>query len=122
MLGIGIWEWLVLLGLALVVVGPRKLPEVASTLGRWTRELRQVTRDLRLTLEVELDEEETRRRRAQIKERREELADGAPTAPGPAVAEDVIPPGDLPPVSPETVDEELDEESDEELDEEGDTL
>ncbi len=108
-----------LLGLALVVVGPRKLPEVAGTLGRWTRELRQVTRDLRLTLEVELDEEETRRRRAQIKERRETLADGVPVAPGPVVAEDVIPHGASAAVPPsESVDEELDEE----LDEEGDTL
>ncbi len=102
-----------LLGLALVVVGPRKLPEAAATIGRWTRELRQVTRDLRLTLEVELDEEETRRRRAQIKKRRETLADGASAGPVPEVAEDVTPHDDAAaaPLA-ETADEEPDEEED----------
>lgn len=101
-----------LLGLALVVVGPRKLPEVAATLGRWTRELRQVTRDLRLTLEVELDEEETRRRRAQIKERRDALAEGAPSGPGPAVSAGAASAEVLPPGPDEVSEEELAAEED----------
>ena len=42
---------MIILALALVVVGPRRLPEVARTLGKWSRELRQTTRDLRLTLD-----------------------------------------------------------------------
>ncbi|HCP45239.1 MAG TPA: twin-arginine translocase TatA/TatE family subunit, partial [Deltaproteobacteria bacterium] len=33
MFGIGPWEWFIVLVLALVVVGPRRLPEVARTLG-----------------------------------------------------------------------------------------
>jgi len=110
MLGIGLWEWLVLLALALVVVGPRKLPEVARTLGQWTRELRQVTRDLRLTLEVELDEEETRRRRRQIQDRRDALSAGASPKRGPLRGEQVTEDGIASVVAaaeePEQVDEE----------------
>ena len=86
MLGIGLWEWLVLLCLALVVVGPRRLPEVARSLGRWTRDLRRVSRDLRLTLEMELDEEEDRRRRAQIRDRRSELGRGVQSVAAPQLA------------------------------------
>ena len=32
---VGVGEWFVLLAVVLVVVGPRHLPEVARTLGRW---------------------------------------------------------------------------------------
>ena len=104
MLGIGPLEWVVLLALGLVVVGPRKLPEVARTVGRWTRELRQVTRDLRLTLEVELDEEETRRRRVQINERREALAADktdtlGPVAAAEAITNDALPVATLPDIA-----------------------
>ena len=112
MLGIGLWEWLVLLSLALVVVGPRKLPEVARTLGRWTRELRQVTRELRLTLEVELDEEETRRRRRQINERREQVAAGEAAVPGPIEADDVVTADGVPVVNGEQGIQASDEEED----------
>ena len=38
--GIGIWELLVLLGVLLVVFGPKKLPEMGRSLGRSVRELR----------------------------------------------------------------------------------
>ena len=31
----GVGEWFVLLAVVLVVVGPKRLPEVARTLGRW---------------------------------------------------------------------------------------
>jgi len=86
MFGIGAWEWMIILGLGLVVVGPRRLPEVARTLGKWSRELRQTTRELRLTLEEELDEEDTRRRRGEIRKRREATLREAGTTPGPVVA------------------------------------
>ena len=39
-LGIGIWELLVLLGVLLLVFGPKKLPEMGRSLGRSVRELR----------------------------------------------------------------------------------
>lgn len=38
--GIGIWELLVLLGVLLLIFGPRKLPEMGRSLGTSLRELR----------------------------------------------------------------------------------
>jgi sec-independent protein translocase protein TatA len=40
-LGIGIWEILVLLGVLLLVFGPRRLPEMGRSLGSGVRELRE---------------------------------------------------------------------------------
>jgi sec-independent protein translocase protein TatA len=39
-LGIGIWEILVLLGVLLLVFGPKRLPEMGRSLGSSVRELR----------------------------------------------------------------------------------
>ncbi|MBN95290.1 MAG: twin-arginine translocase subunit TatB [Deltaproteobacteria bacterium] len=90
MFGIGPWEWFIVLVLALVVVGPRRLPEVARTLGRVVTEVRRTTFDLRRTLEDELETEERERRRAEARERRrlhdEEMARSGQTVPTPTVA------------------------------------
>ena len=89
MLGIGPWEWFIVLVLALVVVGPRRLPDVARTLGRVATEVRRTTFDLRRTLEDELESEDRERRRTEARERRilrdEELAKSGQTIPRPAV-------------------------------------
>jgi len=39
--GIGIWEMLVLLGVLLLVFGPKRLPEMGRSLGRSVAELRE---------------------------------------------------------------------------------
>ena len=39
--GIGIWELLVLLGVLLLVFGPKRLPEMGRSLGRSVGELRE---------------------------------------------------------------------------------
>lgn len=39
--GIGIWELLVLLGVLLLVFGPKRLPEMGRSLGRSVAELRE---------------------------------------------------------------------------------
>ena len=40
-LGIGVWEMLVLLGVLLLVFGPKRLPEMGRSLGRSVAELRE---------------------------------------------------------------------------------
>lgn len=47
-------EIVVIALLALVLLGPRRLPEIARTLGRWTSELRNAARDITRGLESEV--------------------------------------------------------------------
>ncbi|HLF61372.1 MAG TPA: twin-arginine translocase TatA/TatE family subunit [Acidimicrobiia bacterium] len=47
-------EIIIILFLALIVLGPKRLPEVAQKLGKWTAELRAAARDIRLGLENEV--------------------------------------------------------------------
>ncbi|MGI6434949.1 MAG: Sec-independent protein translocase protein TatB [Syntrophomonadaceae bacterium] len=43
MFNIGPWELILILVIALIVVGPGKLPEVAKSLGKATREFKKAT-------------------------------------------------------------------------------
>jgi TatA/E family protein of Tat protein translocase len=47
MFGIGMTELLVIFAIALVVLGPKKLPELARSLGRSLAEFRRASSDLR---------------------------------------------------------------------------
>ena len=57
MSGIGGSEFLLLLLIGLLVLGPERLPRVASQLGRWLGQARRMTRVMRRQLEEELDVE-----------------------------------------------------------------
>ncbi len=54
MFNIGPGELMVILLLALILLGPEKLPEVARTVGKGMKELRRASEDLRQTVEQEL--------------------------------------------------------------------
>jgi len=63
MFGIGVWEIVVIVLVALLVLGPEKLPDVARQLGRIMRDLKRTTNELQTTFqEAMLDEEERHRR------------------------------------------------------------
>ncbi len=47
-------EIIIILFIALIVLGPKRLPEVAQKLGRWTAELRAAALDIRRGLESEV--------------------------------------------------------------------
>ena len=51
MFNIGMPELLVILALALVVIGPRKLPELARSLGKGLAEFKRATRELQEPLD-----------------------------------------------------------------------
>jgi TatA/E family protein of Tat protein translocase len=57
MLNIGPQELLLILVLALLVVGPKRLPELGRSLGRGIRELRKAQDEVRKTIQINLDEE-----------------------------------------------------------------
>jgi sec-independent protein translocase protein TatA len=50
MFGGHIWELAIILGLALVVFGPKRLPEIGGALGKGIREFKQSTSELTDTI------------------------------------------------------------------------
>ena len=53
MFGLGMMEILMILAIALIVVGPQKLPELAKTLGRAMGEFKRSAQDLKRSMDVE---------------------------------------------------------------------
>jgi Tat protein translocase TatB subunit len=60
MFGIGMPELLLILALALIVIGPKKLPDIARALGRGLAEFRRATDELKHTFHEESRASETR--------------------------------------------------------------
>ena len=58
MFNMGVPELLIILAVALIVFGPRKLPEIGKTLGKALGEFRKATDDLKNTIEREVRLEE----------------------------------------------------------------
>lgn len=61
MFNLGISELLLILGVALIVFGPRKLPDIGRTLGKALGEFRRATDDLKNTIEREVRLEELKK-------------------------------------------------------------
>ncbi len=57
---IGMPELVIILVIALIIFGPRKLPELGRSLGRSIGEFRRASNELRSTLEEEIRTEEQR--------------------------------------------------------------
>jgi len=53
MFGIGMPEMLLILAIALIVIGPKKLPDLAKSLGRAFAEFRRATSELKESLEID---------------------------------------------------------------------
>ncbi len=66
--GIGLGEVLLILALALIIWGPRRLPEIARTLGKTMRSLRKATNDFtsQVTRDIDIEEPESREKREQL--------------------------------------------------------
>ena len=68
---IGMPELIIILVIALIIFGPRKLPELGRSLGRSINEFKKASNELRSTLEEEI----------RIEEQREKTAAAAPATP-----------------------------------------
>ena len=53
MFGIGMPEMLLILAVALIIIGPKKLPDLAKTLGRALGDFKRATSDLKESIEME---------------------------------------------------------------------
>ncbi|MGD9016307.1 MAG: twin-arginine translocase TatA/TatE family subunit, partial [Desulfobacterales bacterium] len=60
MFGIGMPELILILAIALVVIGPKKLPDLAKSLGRAMNEFRKATREIKESLDVNEDFKDVR--------------------------------------------------------------
>lgn len=68
MFGIGMPEMLVLLAVALIVFGPKKLPDLAKSLGRALGEFKRATSELKDSIETQTGADEVRRSLNEVKE------------------------------------------------------
>lgn len=60
MFNIGSQELLVILAIALIVVGPQRLPELSRSIGKGLRELRKVQDDMKDMVKLDLEPERDR--------------------------------------------------------------
>jgi TatA/E family protein of Tat protein translocase len=63
---LGIPELVIILVIALIVFGPRKLPELGRSLGKSIGEFRKASNDLKQTLDDEIRMEEQKEQRAKV--------------------------------------------------------
>ncbi len=75
---IGMPELVIILVIALIIFGPRKLPELGKSLGKSINEFKKASTELQNTLEKEIQIEEQ-------KEKEDDRAKTAAAAPAPAV-------------------------------------
>ena len=61
MFGIGIPELIIIMVIALIVIGPSKLPELARSLGKGMAEFKKATQDIKQHLDVEEELEQAKK-------------------------------------------------------------
>jgi TatA/E family protein of Tat protein translocase len=60
MFGIGMPEMLLILAIALIVIGPKKLPDLAKSLGRAFSEFKKATTELKESMEIDTELKEVK--------------------------------------------------------------
>jgi sec-independent protein translocase protein TatB len=84
MFGIGMTEMLIILAVALIFIGPKKLPELAKSLGRAMGEFKRATSDLKQSIESETGMDDVRQSFGDVKEEMKTQVDLAGEVPDPS--------------------------------------
>jgi Tat protein translocase TatB subunit len=80
MFGIGLPELVIILVVALLVLGPSKLPDAARSLGRALGEFRRMADDVKETFESEMSLEEEKKKESKELEEEQKSAEGVQVA------------------------------------------
>jgi len=78
---VGMPELVIILVIALIIFGPRKLPELGRSLGKSIGEFRKASNELKSTLEEEIRVEEQKEQRAKLEAEQATAVAGASTIP-----------------------------------------
>jgi TatA/E family protein of Tat protein translocase len=96
---IGMPELVIIMAIALLIFGPRKLPELGRSLGKSLGEFRRASNELKSTLEEEIRIEEQKEQRAKTEAQKSPIAAAEAAAPTlPTTADAGVPP---PPARPD---------------------
>lgn len=63
MFGIGMTEMILIAALALIILGPKKLPDLARSLGKGFAEFKRATNELKSTIDLEIKAEDERHKK-----------------------------------------------------------
>ncbi len=74
---IGMPELVIIMVIALIIFGPRKLPELGRSLGKSIGEFRRASNELKSTLEEEIRVEEQKEQRAKLEVEQASAVDAA---------------------------------------------
>lgn len=92
MFGIGMPEMIVILAVALIVLGPKKLPEIARSLGKAMREFKKATNDLKSAINLDTDLKDIRDTiddvKGDVRNMAESYIDKAPAETGPVAEQE----------------------------------
>lgn len=94
---LGFPELLIIMVIALIIFGPRKLPELGRSLGKSLGEFRKASNELKSTLEEEIRMEEVKEQRSKMEaEQSSAIAGGNPNA----SEHEIYPPTEVSPDEP----------------------
>ena len=94
---LGFPELMIIMVIALIIFGPRKLPELGRSLGKSIGEFRKASNELKSTLEEEIRLEEVKEQRAKIEaEQTSAVEAGNPSA----AQQEIYPPSEVTPDEP----------------------
>jgi len=80
MFGIGMTEMILIAALALIVLGPKKLPDLARSLGKGFAEFKRATNDLKSTIDLEIKAEDERHNKEVMTRNEEKIPDNSDEA------------------------------------------
>ncbi|RLB71636.1 MAG: hypothetical protein DRH07_06160 [Deltaproteobacteria bacterium] len=80
MFGIGMTEMVLIAALALIILGPKKLPDLARSLGKGFAEFKRATNELKSTIDLEIKAEDERHNKEVMTRNEEKIPDNGDEA------------------------------------------